>query len=140
METTFSIRLIASDHLFYDGPCTGVIIPALDGQREVLAHHESVIMAIDCGELKIKMPDGTWQIAIVGSGFARVSHGRVYVLVDTAERPEEIDVKRAQEAKERAEEQLRQKQSIQEYHISSASLARAMSRLSTSGKSGNINL
>ena len=102
MKTTFSIRLIASDHLFYDGPCTGVIIPALDGQREVLAHHESVIMAIDCGELKIKMPDGTWQIAIVGSGFARVSHGRVYVLVDTAERPEEIDVKRAQEAKERA--------------------------------------
>ncbi|MFR2835650.1 MAG: ATP synthase F1 subunit epsilon [[Clostridium] nexile] len=140
METTFSIRLIASDHLFYDGPCTGVIIPALDGQREVLAHHESVIMAIDCGELKIKMPDGTWQIAIVGSGFARVSHGRVYVLVDTAERPEEIDVKRAQEAKERAEEQLRQKQSIQEYHISSASLALAMSRLSASGKSGNINL
>ena len=117
-----------------------MIIPALDGQREVLAHHESVIMAIDCGELKIKMPDGTWQIAIVGSGFARVSHGRVYVLVDTAERPEEIDVKRAQEAKERAEEQLRQKQSIQEYHISSASLARAMSRLSASGKSGNINL
>lgn len=140
METTFSIRLIASDHLFYDDPCTGVIIPALDGQREVLAHHESVIMAIDCGELKIKMPDGTWQIAIVGSGFARVSHGRVYVLVDTAERPEEIDVKRAQEAKERAEEQLRQKQSIQEYHISSASLARAMSRLSASGKNGNINL
>ena len=140
MKTTFSIRLIASDYLFYDGPCTGVIIPALDGQREVLAHHESVIMAIDCGELKIKMPDGTWQIAIVGSGFARVSHGRVYVLVDTAERPEEIDVKRAQEAKERAEEQLIQKQSIQEYHISSASLARAMSRLSVSGKSGNINL
>ena len=138
MKTTFSIRLIASDHLFYDGPCTGVIIPALDGQREVLAHHESVIMAIDCGELKIKMPDGTWQIAIVGSGFARVSHGRVYVLVDTAERPEEIDVKRAQEAKERAEEQLRQKQSIQEYHISSASLARAMSRLSASGKSGDV--
>ena len=50
------------------------------------------------------------------------------------------DRKRAQEAKESAEEQLRQKQSIQEYHISSASLARAMSRLSASGKSGNINL
>ncbi len=140
METTFSIRVIASDHLFYDGPCAGVIIPALDGQREVLAHHESVIMAIECGELKIKMPDGTWQVAIVGSGFARVSHGRVYVLVDTAERPEEIDIKRAKEAKERAEEQLRQKQSIQEYHISSASLARAMSRLSASGKSRNMNL
>lgn len=138
MGNTFSIRLIASDHLFYDGPCSAVIIPGLDGQREIQAHHESVVIAIDCGELKIKMPDGKWQIAIVGSGFARVSHGRVYVLVDTAERPEEIDIKRAQEAKERAEEQLRQKQSIQEYHISSASLARAMSRLRASGKSVNL--
>lgn len=138
MGSTFSIRLIASDHLFYDGPCQGVIIPGLDGQREILAHHESVVIAINCGELKIKMPDDTWQTAVVGSGFARVSHGRVYVLVDTAERPEEIDIKRAQEAKERAEEQLRQKQSIQEYHISSASLARAMSRLSASQKHLNI--
>ena len=134
MKTTFSIRLIASDHLFYDGPCTGVIIPALDGQREVLAHHESVIMAIDCGELKIKMPDGTWQIAIVGSGFARVSHGRVYVLVDTAERPEEIDVKRAQEAKERAEERLLQHKSRMEYYRNTASLARAMARLKEANK------
>ena len=48
---------------------------------------------------------------------------------DTCEYPEEIDIRRAKEAKERAEEQLRQKQSIQEYHRSKASLARAMERL-----------
>ena len=57
------------------------------------------------------------------------------LLVETAERPEEIDVARAQEAKERAEEQLRQKQSIHEYYHSRASLARAMARLkATAGK------
>lgn len=55
--------------------------------------------------------------------------------METAERPEEIDKVRAEEAKERAQEQLRQKQSIQEYYHSRASLARAMTRLkATSGK------
>ena len=56
-------------------------------------------------------------------------NNRATVIVDTCEYPEEIDLRRAEEAKERAEEQLRQKQSIAEYHISKASLARAMTRL-----------
>jgi hypothetical protein len=66
---------------------------------------------------------------ITGTGFAQIINNRATVLVDTCEYPEEIDIRRAKEAKERAEEQLRQKQSIQEYHRSKASLARAMERL-----------
>ena len=64
--------------------------------------------------------------------YTHLMNNRVSVLVNTAERPEDIDVKRAEEAKERAEERLRQKQSIQEYHLSQASLARAMARLKAS--------
>ena len=65
-----------------------------------------------------------------------IVNNRVTMLVQTAERPEEIDVRHAQEQRERAEEQLRQKQSIQEYYHTQASLARAMNRLrvSNSGK------
>ena len=67
--------------------------------------------------------------------YKRQVNNRVTLLVETAEHPEEIDIARAREAKERAEEQLRQKQSIQEYYHSRASLARAMTRLkATSGK------
>ena len=78
--------------------------------------------------------DGTWITGVVGSGFAQVINNRVSVLVDTAEHPDEIDIRRAREAKERAREQLRQEQSIREYHMSKASLARAMSRLRYSSK------
>ena len=53
-------------------------------------------------------------------------NNRATVIVDTCESPEDIDVRRAKEAKERAEERLRQKQSIQEYYRSKASLARAV--------------
>ena len=66
---------------------------------------------------------------VVGKGFAQMMNNRAKILVDTAEYPEEIDMRRAKEAEERAKEQLRQKQSIREYYRSQASLARAMSRL-----------
>ena len=56
------------------------------------------------------------------------------MLVQTAEKPEEIDARRAEERREVMEEKLRQKQSIQEYHVSQASMARAMLRLKEAGK------
>ena len=59
----------------------------------------------------------------------KVKDNTVELFVFSAEKPEEIDAFRAQEAKERAQEQLQQKQSIMEYHVSRASLARAMARL-----------
>ena len=89
---------------------------------------------VNVGELRIQTDDGAWITGVVGSGFAQVINNRVSVLVDTAEHPDEIDVRRAKEAKERAKEQLRQEQSIREYHMSKASLARAMSRLRYSSK------
>ena len=62
-------------------------------------------------------------------GLVEIMNNRVTLLVETAEHPEEIDMARAKEAKERAEEQMRQKQSIREYYHSRASLARAMARI-----------
>ena len=86
--------------------------------------------AIEPGELKFQT-DGQWQIAAVGSGFAEIMPEYAILLVSFAEHPEEIDAKRAEAAKRRAEERLRQKQSIQEYYHSKAALARAMARLKT---------
>lgn len=129
---TFYLKVISSDKVFYEGKCKQVILPTPDGLKGVLAHHENMVMAIADGELRLETPEGEWITAAVSRGFAEIINNRVSVLVNTAERPEDIDVKRAEEAKERAEERLRQKQSIQEYHLSQASLARAMARLKTS--------
>mgnify|MGYP003292564967 CR=1 FL=1 len=56
------------------------------------------------------------------------------LLVDAAERPEDIDVNRALRAREEAEEELRQKRSMAEYHLAQSQLARAMNRLRVSGR------
>ena len=130
---TFSLRVISSDKVFYEGRCQNMIIPTPDGQFGVMAHHENMVVAVEIGELRLQTPEGEWVAAYVSKGFAEIMNNRVYVLVNAAERPEDIDIKRAQEAKERAQERMRQKQSIQEYHMSQAALARAMARLKTSG-------
>ena len=123
---TFLLNVTACDRVFFEGYCRQVILPLEDG--------ENMVFAVNVGELRIQTDDGAWITGVVGSGFAQVINNRVSVLVDTAEHPDEIDVRRAKEAKERAKEQLRQEQSIREYHMSKASLARAMSRLRYSSK------
>ena len=127
---TFSLKVIASDKVFFDGKCGIIIVPALD-----LSHHEDMVIATKEGEVRFKeKEDDDWTKVVVGVGFVYISHNRVIMLVDTAERPEDIDRVRAEAALERAKEQLRQKQSIQEYHVSQASMARAMLRLKEAGK------
>jgi F-type H+-transporting ATPase subunit epsilon len=132
---TFSLKIIAADKTFYSGKCYSVIVPALDGEQQIMSHHENMVIATKEGEVRFKeSEDSEWHIAVVGIGFVHISNNRVIMLVDTAERPENIDRVRAEAALERAKEQLRQKQSIEEYHVSQASLARAMLRLKEAGK------
>ena len=106
------------------------MLPAVDGQMGVYPGHEPAVTAVEPGELRYKA-EGKWEPAAVGAGFAEIKPDYVILLVGFAEHPEEIDRKRAEAAKERAEERLRQKQSIHEYYHSKAALARAMARLKT---------
>ena len=100
-----------------------------------MAHHEQMTSTVEIGEIRFKLPDGTWQEAVVSDGLITVDHNRVNIIVYSAEKPEEIDKFRAEAALERAKEQMQAKQSIMEYHISQASLSRAMARLK--GARGN---
>ena len=105
------------------------IYPAVDGEQAFLAQHENIVAAIIPGEIRFEEADGTKHVLAVSSGFVEMINNRVKLFCLTAESPEEIDIRRAQEAKERAEEQMRQKQSIQEYHMNQLALSRAMARL-----------
>lgn len=130
----FSLKVIACDKVFFEGSCSRIVIPLRDGEKAIESHHENMMMGIEPGEIRITLEDGTILYGVVSIGFVQIMNNRVTVIVSTAEKPEEIDIQRAREAKERAEEQLRQKQSIREYYHTQASLARAMSRLKVSSK------
>lgn len=126
---TFGLKIIASDGVFYEGRCKKLIIPAPDGEKGILAHHENMVIAVNIGIAHLNYDGDNWKDIAVGTGFAEIVNNRVTLIVDTAEKPEDIDIRHAREQKERAEEQLRQKQSIQQYYHTQASLARAMNRL-----------
>jgi F-type H+-transporting ATPase subunit epsilon len=134
--SSFSLKIIASNKIFFDGKCESLTVPALDGELAVMAHHQDMVVATKVGEVRFREEGNEeYHRAIVGIGFVHIANNRVTMLVDTCERPEDIDRVRAEEALERAKEQLRQKQSIQEYHVSQASLVRAVYRLKSSSSS-----
>ena len=133
MAKEFNLKITTCDRSFYDGPCESIVLPATDGEHGVLADHEPMVTAIVSGECRFTA-NGKQNIIAVGQGFAEIKPEQVEVIVDTAEYPEEIDARRAEEAKIRAEEAMRQKQSILEYNHSQAALSRAMTRLKVKGR------
>lgn len=126
---TFKIYILAADTPFYEGECESVIIPSIDGQYGVLAHHSNMIKAIVPGSLIYKLPNKEKETLFVSSGLIKVENNEVLILVDSLERPEDIDKNRAKRAADAAKEKLLQNTSIQEYKSAQAKLARALNRL-----------
>ena len=128
-QHTFGLEIYASNRQFYVGRGESITFPVEDGQMQVLPHHEDMIAAIVPGEMDFVDANGEKITVAVSAGFTEVFNNRNKVFALTVERPEEIDIRRAEEAKERAEEQLRQKKSLEEYNANQMALASAMSRL-----------
>ena len=126
---TFELKVVTINRIFFNGKCKQVIVSAADGSIGIMAHHEKSVLALVEGPMRIQTEDDEWIEAVTGVGHAQIAYNRMSIIVDFAEKPEEIDERRAQEALERAQEAMRQKQSIQEYHMSQANMARAMARL-----------
>ena len=130
---SFILNITASSGEFYQGSCESMVLPVKDGVYGVQAGHSPVLVAIHMGMLKFTV-DGETREILVGDGIAEVTPTFVLLLVDSAERPEDIDKNRAEAARIRAEERLQHKQSMHEYYQSKIALDRAMQRLQTAEK------
>lgn len=130
---SFILNITASSGEFYQGSCESMVLPVKDGVYGVQASHSPVLVAIHMGMLKFTV-DGETREILVGDGIAEVTPTFVLLLVDSAERPEDIDKNRAEAARIRAEERLQHKQSMHEYYQTKIALDRAMQRLQTAAK------
>lgn len=133
MAKTFYLEIITSNRIFFKGDCEHLVITAIDGHLGILAGHEPLVTCLPTGELKY-MVEGEWKYAAISEGFIEVLPDRAVILADSCELPEEIDIKRAEEERDRAQEMLRQQQSIREYYETQAALNRAINRLKISQK------
>lgn len=130
---TFHVDILAADKPFYQGDCQSLQIPTGNGQYEILAGHCNAIAAIVPGTMRMRDGEGREQIAAVSEGLVKIENGTALLLIDSMERPEEIDANRARREAEEAQAAMLQKASIQSYHAAQARLARAINRLKVKG-------
>ncbi|MFR5404648.1 MAG: FoF1 ATP synthase subunit delta/epsilon [Oscillibacter sp.] len=124
------LRVLAPERTFFDGACTSLTVPSIDGMYGLMAQHEDIVLAVVPGKLTLRDADGVEQIAAVSEGVLKMEHGEALVLVDTIERPEEIDLHRAEEmAAEVRAPSSRRSAARQEQAIANARIARAISRI-----------
>ena len=133
--STFSVRILAADKVLYEGECESMVIPTPWGQYGILAHHCKAICAIVSGRLTYRVPGKKPQYAAVSDGLAKIGDNEVLVLVDTAERPDEIDINKVRLAADASREAMLQKRGMREYRQAQATLARAISRMDVYKKS-----
>ena len=102
----FQAHILAADRNFYEGPCVSLTVPTSDGEQGILAHHSDMIAAVLPGTLRFQTPEGPAQTAAVSGGMVKIEKNEVLVLVDSVERPEEIDAARARREADEAREAI----------------------------------
>ncbi len=133
---TFYLNILAVDDPFYEGACESLIVPSLQGKYGIMANHSNTIIAVVPGALFFRPPGQEMIIAAVSHGLVKIEDNEVLVIIDSIERPEDIDANRAKRAADAAKEVILQNKSMQEHHAALARLARAASRLRVKGNYG----
>jgi len=123
--------MVTPERTVYDADVEEITVPTKTGEISILPNHVPLVSVLEPGEMRIKKEGEEIPIALAG-GFVTVETGnRVQLLADAAERVEEIDIERAEAARARAEEYLREKkfESDIEYAALQAQLERALARI-----------
>jgi F-type H+-transporting ATPase subunit epsilon len=135
-EHTFLLEILTLQKLLWREDVRFVIAPGQEGVFEILANHAPFVFALKPGPLRIRRSDGQDDHLATGGGFLVVQKDCTTVLTRSAERPGEIDVSRAQRARERAEERLRLRVPNLDVARAQAALQRALARLKVAGYAG----
>jgi len=105
LAPSIRLEIVTPERVIYSGEVDAVVAPGIEGQLGILPHHAPLMTLLQAGELRVRRGEEEVYVAVFG-GFLEVRPDRVIVLADAAERAEEIDVARAEEAKRRAEQNL----------------------------------
>ena len=133
MADTFQLEIVTPDKMVVRDVAEEMQIPGKDGYLGILPGHAPLITELAVGEITYRNGNHTRHLALAW-GFAEVLPDKVTILAETAERPEEIDVNRAQEDKRRAEELLKSGNTEEEFTLAEGKLKRAETRLEVAAK------
>lgn len=130
---TINLEVISGERTVYRGDVDMVIAPGVEGELGILPHHTLLMTVLKPGELRFKV-GGEEQSLVVSGGFLQVMPDRVTILADAAERVEEIDLARAEAARRRAQEKIKEGVKGVMLAQEEAALRRALARITIAEK------
>ena len=129
MSDTFQLEIVTPARLLVKDAAEEAQVPGVTGYLGILPGHAPLITELGVGEITYKS-SGATHILSVAWGFMEVLPDKVTILAEAAERPQEINIERAQKAKERAEQRLKSNDPKVDYTRAEDALQRADTRLS----------
>jgi F-type H+-transporting ATPase subunit epsilon len=134
------VEVVTPDGEVYREDVAMVILPGVDGELGILPRHQPIVTLLGVGETRVKDLDGTWEYIATGIGYAQVLFDKVLVVVDHGERAGAIDLLRAEEARQRAQDRLLEHrdpgaQAEVDFFRAEQALKRAENRLSVARRS-----
>lgn len=125
---TMRLEIATAERVVYSEDVEILVAPGMDGQLGILPNHAPLLTALQPGEIRV-VREGEESYMAVSGGFLEVMANRVTILADTAERAEEIDIERAEEAMQRAQERIESSVSAMDLQRALASIRRSQARL-----------
>ena len=128
MAETFQLEIVTPEKMVVKESAEEAQIPGKQGYLGILPGHAPLITELAVGEITYRAGGATHRLAVAW-GFAEVLPDKVTILAETAERPQEIDVKRAEQAKAKAEDLLKTGKTEEDFTKAEGQLQRAETRL-----------
>ncbi|CCY16873.1 aTP synthase epsilon chain [Eubacterium sp. CAG:786] len=126
--TPFKLQIITPEKIFFDGETEQIIARTTVGDVGILNGHEPYCAALGIGQMRV-MIDGQFKRAATSGGVIKVSKEKTVILVQSCEWAEEIDLNRAEHAKQVAEERIKAAHSDNELKLAETKLKRALNRI-----------
>jgi F-type H+-transporting ATPase subunit epsilon len=133
---TIRVKLVTPERSVMEIEASEVTLPVADGEVTILPEHVPYIGALKAGEAVLTAADGKTENLALSGGFVEFDHDTLVILADTAERAEEIDIARAEEARRRAEALQTERVSMgeEEYARVAAALEKELTRIKVARK------
>lgn len=129
MTKNFQLDIVTPARTVYSGEVQSFTAPGVVGSFQVLFNHAPLLSSVGVGEVKVTEMSGAKLHFATSGGFVEVKTNKVILLAESAEQSGDIDIKRAEKAKTRAQERLALKSKEIDATRAQAALARSINRL-----------
>lgn len=130
MAMTMHVDVVSAERSLFSGVVEFLVVPAAMGEVGIYPRHAPLITRIKAGSVRLKLPDrDEEELIYVSGGLLEVQPSVVTILADTAVRGRDLDEVKALEAKQRAEEAMRDRTAAIDYAQAQAELAEAVAQL-----------